>query len=111
MQPSFDIQNKIAVVTGGAGVLCSAMCRALAGAGAKVVVLDLSLEKAEALAKELGDNAIGLNCDVLDKSSVEAAAQTVMHLRPVRFKRNVHPFGFCEPAQFILSQPVDQKAV
>ena len=35
----FDLQGKIAVVTGGAGVLCAAMCRELAAAGAKVAVL------------------------------------------------------------------------
>lgn len=78
MQPSFDIQNKIAVVTGGAGALCAAMCRALAQAGARVAVLDLRPEPAQTLAAELGDNAIGLVCNVLDKSSVEAAAQTVI---------------------------------
>jgi len=78
MESSFNIQNKIAVVTGGAGVLCSSMCRVLAHAGAKVAVLDLSLEKAEALAKELDSGSIGLACNVLDKSSMESAAQTVL---------------------------------
>jgi NAD(P)-dependent dehydrogenase (short-subunit alcohol dehydrogenase family) len=74
----FSIQDQVAVVTGGAGVLCSGMCRALAEAGAKVVVLDLQLEPAEALAAELGHAAIGLACDVLDKQSLEAAAQKVL---------------------------------
>ncbi len=78
MNISFDIQGKIAVVTGGAGVLCAAMCRALAAAGAKVAVLDLRLEPAQALAAELGNGSIGLACDVLNRASVEAAAQTVI---------------------------------
>jgi NAD(P)-dependent dehydrogenase (short-subunit alcohol dehydrogenase family) len=78
MSTSFDIQGKIAVVTGGAGVLCAAMCRALAEAGAKVAVLDLRLEPAEALAAELGNGALGVACNVLDKASVEAAAQKVV---------------------------------
>ncbi|PKN91289.1 MAG: D-mannonate oxidoreductase [Chloroflexi bacterium HGW-Chloroflexi-6] len=78
MSVSFDVQGKVAVVTGGAGVLCAAMCRALAGAGARVVVLDLFAGPAEALAAELGNGAIGLACNVLEKDSLEAAAQHVM---------------------------------
>jgi NAD(P)-dependent dehydrogenase (short-subunit alcohol dehydrogenase family) len=42
---NFSIQDQVAVVTCGAGVLCSAICRALAEAGAKVVVLDLHLAR------------------------------------------------------------------
>jgi len=77
MSISFDVQGKIAVVTGGAGVLCASMCRELAAAGAKVAVLDLRLEPAESLAAELGNGAIGVACNVLDKASVEAAALKV----------------------------------
>ncbi|MGB8212015.1 MAG: SDR family oxidoreductase [Anaerolineales bacterium] len=76
--PVFSIQDQVAVVTGGAGVLCSDMCRALAGAGAKVVVLDRRHAPAAALAAELGEASIGLACDVLDKPSLEAAAQQVL---------------------------------
>jgi NAD(P)-dependent dehydrogenase (short-subunit alcohol dehydrogenase family) len=54
------------------------MSRALAEAGAKVAVLDLRQEPAEALAAELGNEAIGLVCDVLDKQSLQAAAQKVL---------------------------------
>ncbi len=74
----FDIKNRVAIVTGGAGVLCDTMCRALAQAGAKVVVLDLRMEPAEALAAELGNEAIGVACNVLDKASIESAAQSVL---------------------------------
>ena len=74
----FSIKDQVAVVTGGAGVLCSAMCRALAEAGANVVVLDLRLGPAEALAAELGEHAIGLACNVLDKVSLEATQQKIL---------------------------------
>jgi len=80
-QKYYDISGKTAVVTGGAGVLCAAMCRALAAAGAKVAVLDLNAEAAESLAAELrstGAEAIGVTCSVLDKASLEAAAQEVL---------------------------------
>jgi len=80
-QKYYDISGKTAVVTGGAGVLCAAMCRALAAAGAKVAVLDLNAEAAESLAAELrstGVEAIGVTCNVLDKASLESAAQAVL---------------------------------
>ncbi len=76
--PDFTVKNQVAVVTGGAGVLCAAMCRALAQAGARVAVLDLRVDSAEALATELGDGAIGVGCNVLDRASIETAAQKVM---------------------------------
>ena len=78
MSVSFDIQGKVAVITGGAGVLCAAMCRALAVAGVKVAVLDLRLKSAETLAGEIGNEAIGVACNVLEKASVEVAAQKVL---------------------------------
>ena len=74
----FDLAGKAAVVTGGAGILCAEMCRALATAGAQIAVLDLRLEPAETLAAELGNGAIGLACNVLDKASVETAAQKIV---------------------------------
>lgn len=78
MSITFDVKDKVAVVTGGAGVLCAEMCRALAKAGAKVAVLDLRAEPAEALAVEIGGSAIGVECNVLEKASVESAAQNVI---------------------------------
>ena len=81
LQKSFDLSGKVAVVTGGAGVLCAAMCRALAAAGAKVVVLDLNAEAAETLAAGIcsnGGEAIGLACNVLKKESLEEAAQEIL---------------------------------
>ncbi|NMC52131.1 MAG: SDR family oxidoreductase [Chloroflexi bacterium] len=75
---TFDLQNRVAVVTGGAGVLCAVMCRALARAGAKVAVLDLREEAAQALAAEIGNGAVGVGCNVLEKDSIEAAARRVV---------------------------------
>ena len=80
-QKYYDISGKTAVVTGGAGVLCAVMCRALAAAGAKVAVLDLNAEAAESLAAEIratGAEAIGATCSVLDKANLESTAQAVL---------------------------------
>lgn len=80
IQKSFDLSGKVAVVTGGAGVLCAAMCRALARAGVKVAVLDLDAEAAASLVSQIrssGGEAINVTCNVLDKESLESAAQAV----------------------------------
>jgi NAD(P)-dependent dehydrogenase (short-subunit alcohol dehydrogenase family) len=86
VQRSFDLTGKVAVITGGAGVLCAVMGRALAEAGVKIAVLDLNAEAAETLAAGMrsgGADAIGLACNVLEQASLETAAQTVL----LKYKR------------------------
>lgn len=81
MNGMFRLEGKIALVTGGTGALGAAMCRALAGAGATVVILarteSNTLSLAEAIRAD-GSSALGIACDVLDKSSIVGAAETVM---------------------------------
>jgi len=75
-----DLCGRVAVVTGGAGVLCSQMARALAECGAKVAVLDLNLEAAKAGAAALradGLIAEGFEANVLERESLQAAADAV----------------------------------
>ncbi len=77
----FGLSGQVAVVTGGGGVLCGAMSRALGRVGARVAVLDLNAEAAQKVAEEIvaaGGSAIAVQCDVLDRGSIEAAAQTVL---------------------------------
>ena len=77
----FDLQDQTAVITGGGGVLCSTMSQALAQAGAKVAVLDISLEAAQAVVDEIqhaGGEGVAVRCDVLDKASITDAAQTIL---------------------------------
>jgi NAD(P)-dependent dehydrogenase (short-subunit alcohol dehydrogenase family) len=76
---SFDLSGKTAIVTGGAGVLCSAIVRMLAANGACVAVLDLSEDRAQALAGEIGGGrVIGIGTNVLERASIEAAAARVL---------------------------------
>ena len=77
----YDFTVQTAVVTGGAGVLCGSMCRALASLHANVAVLDVNVDAARRLAEEIcstGGKAIGLECNVLEKSSIETAAQEIL---------------------------------
>ncbi len=67
--------DRVALVTGGAGGIGSAICRALAEAGHRVVVADLSTAAAEGVAKELG--GIGVELDVTRPESVQSAVATI----------------------------------
>lgn len=77
----FDFTGKVAVITGGGGILCGTMARALGERGASVAVLDLLLPAAEDVAAEInaeGGRAIAVKADVLDKKSLEDAAKQVV---------------------------------
>jgi NAD(P)-dependent dehydrogenase (short-subunit alcohol dehydrogenase family) len=81
LQDLFDLSGQVAVVTGGAGILCAGLSRDLAARGAKVAVLDLNAAAAETLATEIcraGGEAVGVACNVLEKPSIESAAQVVL---------------------------------
>ena len=76
-----ELNGKVAVVTGGAGVLCREFAKALALCGAKVAILNRTLSKAEKVIeeiKEMGGEAIAVQVDVTDKESVKAAHETVL---------------------------------
>ncbi|MEE8506078.1 MAG: SDR family NAD(P)-dependent oxidoreductase [Kiloniellales bacterium] len=66
-----DVKGHGAIVTGGGSGLGAAAARTLAAAGAKVCVLDVNVEGAEAVAKEVG--GLGLDCDVASAEAAEAA--------------------------------------
>jgi NAD(P)-dependent dehydrogenase (short-subunit alcohol dehydrogenase family) len=77
----FNLKDKVAVITGGGGVICSVMAKSLAGQGVKCAILDLNKEAAvsvaEAIEKEFGISSIGLSADVLDKSSLIEAKKII----------------------------------
>ncbi len=78
---TFDLSGKVAVVTGGGGVLCSGFSKTLAAAGAKVAVCDLRKEAAQVVAEEIVENggvAIAVEMNVLDITSVRAARDVIV---------------------------------
>jgi NAD(P)-dependent dehydrogenase (short-subunit alcohol dehydrogenase family) len=79
---SYEINGKVALITGGARGIGLGTARALRARGARVVIVDLNLEASQAAAAELGDEsqAIGLAADVTDRGAMQrAVATTVEH--------------------------------
>ncbi len=75
-----NLKGKVAVVTGGGGVLCSGFSKTLAKQGVKVAVLDLNEAAAQKVADEIiadGGTAIAVGCNVLDQDSMKAARDIV----------------------------------
>lgn len=76
-----NLKGKVAVITGGSGVLCGAMARELGRQGVKVAVLNRNLEKGKEVETDIidaGGEAIAISCDVLNQESVKEARETVL---------------------------------
>lgn len=68
-----SLQNKVAVITGAGGTLCSEMARSLAKSGAKIALVDRTLEKLKIVEQEIvekGGQAISLDADVTDEQRI-----------------------------------------
>ena len=74
------LKDKVAVITGAASVrgIGKAVARTFAAHGARVVILDLDAQSAEAAAADIGPEHMGLSCDVTSKSDCERAAQQIL---------------------------------
>ncbi len=75
------LQDSVVIVTGGAGGIGSAACRAIAAEGGKVVVADLDASAAQAVAEEIaadGGSARSIGVDVTDRAQVRAMVQAAV---------------------------------
>jgi NAD(P)-dependent dehydrogenase (short-subunit alcohol dehydrogenase family) len=82
-----EVAGSSVLVTGGAGGLGEATVRRLIGAGASVVIGDVSADRAGKLAAELGQKARYVHTDVTDEASVLAAIAEAEQLAPLRQSR------------------------
>ncbi|RPJ25269.1 MAG: SDR family oxidoreductase [Chloroflexi bacterium] len=81
IQEKFDLRGRVAVVTGGVGLLGAEFCRTLAEAGAAVAVLDLNGSASQAVADSLtkgGYKALALAADITQPDAVHAAVEKVL---------------------------------
>jgi NAD(P)-dependent dehydrogenase (short-subunit alcohol dehydrogenase family) len=76
-----NLKDKVAVITGGAGIICSAFAKSLAAQGVKTVILDLNKDAAVEIAREIENefktSSLGVSASVLDKASLEAAKKDI----------------------------------
>lgn len=72
-----DLSGKVVAITGAGGVICSEFARALAECGAKVALLDINFDAAKKFADEIGENAMAVKCNCLDKADIERAKQEI----------------------------------
>lgn len=84
-----DLQGRSALVTGGAGGFGEASVRRLISLGMRAVVFDQDADKAGALAKELGDDALAFGGSVLEDDDVLGAIETAKSLGPLSVVVNI----------------------
>ncbi len=75
---SIDLSGKTVAITGAGGIICGEFARALATQGANVALLDINYDAAEKIADEIGENAVAIRCNCLDKESITEAYNTVI---------------------------------
>ena len=71
------LDDKIIAITGAGGIICSEFAKALAANGAKVALLDINYDAAKKYADEIGENALAVKCNCLDKNSIIAAKEEI----------------------------------
>jgi NAD(P)-dependent dehydrogenase (short-subunit alcohol dehydrogenase family) len=109
----FSLSGKTAAVIGGGGHVCSALARGFASAGANVAIIDLRIEKAESVAKEIsndfGVRAIGIYADAtkLDELN-ETYNKELEEYRVLKeyFDKAYHNHSTCPRSALIFRLPV-----
>ena len=78
----FSLNEKVAIVTGGAGILGEHFAIGLADAGANVAIVDINISKALDIAKHINDRyenkAIAIQCDITSEKSVQTMTKQVL---------------------------------
>ncbi|MDO4680993.1 MAG: SDR family NAD(P)-dependent oxidoreductase [Aerococcus sp.] len=75
---SFDFKDKTVIVTGGTGGIGYEVARGVVDGGGRVVIMNRNLERAEAVAKELGDHNAAYHLDLMDNNQTRQVMQQVI---------------------------------
>ena len=81
MKPNFDLNNKVAVITGGGGALGSCIARSLSQSGVKIAILDLTrdyVQRTLSIIEKQGGHAIGFTANVLSEESIEKISHEIL---------------------------------
>jgi 3-oxoacyl-[acyl-carrier protein] reductase len=105
----FDLTGQTAIVTGGATGIGEAICQRLAAAGATVAVADLNKDGADQTAAALPNSSFGVQMDVSNSASVNAAVEEVLK-RTGRIHIAVNNAGIAGKAAPIADQKDDEFA-
>ncbi|MBR7186909.1 MAG: SDR family oxidoreductase [Clostridia bacterium] len=110
-----DLNSTVAVVTGAGGILMSEFAKALAKCGAKVALLDINFDAAKKYADEIGENAIAVKCNCLDKESIKEAKEIVSEaFGPVNMLINGaggnNPRATCDNETMAVDLPAETKS-
>ena len=68
-----NLEDKVIAITGAGGIICGEFAKALAECGAKVALLDINYDAAKKIADEIGEKALAVKCNCLDKESIKEA--------------------------------------
>jgi NAD(P)-dependent dehydrogenase (short-subunit alcohol dehydrogenase family) len=101
-----DLRGRSAIVTGAAGGLGAATARRLVQVGMQVVVFDRAVERARALAEDLGQQAVAVAGDVIDDGDVAAAIDAACSLGVLSVLVNVAGGGVGAIAPGPMGTPV-----
>ena len=72
-----DLRNKVVAITGAGGVLMREFAFAMAECGARVALLDINEQAAKEVASKIGENALAIKTNCLDKQSIIAAKKQI----------------------------------
>ena len=106
------LENKVVIVTGAASPrgIGKATASALAAQGARVVILDLRQADAERAALDLGEDHLGIACDVTDRAACQQAARAALE-KYGRIDGLINNAGITQPLRTLDIQPANFDAV
>lgn len=80
MSGLFDLSDKIAVVTGGAGLIGSSLCEGLAAHGATVILVDIDHDAATEVANSIDGDVVVKSVDITSEPDVEALFESIVEM-------------------------------